>query len=78
QTLNVAYGFYLNLITAQLYKKNYAQARKYLALMSVTTIPAAIYYIHFNLRYLKNLPYYLYNGKMRYYKEVIAVIDMIE
>ncbi|MXS52697.1 Cro/Cl family transcriptional regulator, partial [Enterococcus faecalis] len=61
-----------------LYKKNYAKAREYLALMSVTTIPAEIYYIHFNLRYLKNLTYYLYTGKMRYYKEVITVIDMIE
>ncbi|EGO8275223.1 helix-turn-helix transcriptional regulator [Enterococcus faecalis] len=78
QTLNVAYGFYLNIITGELYKKNYAKAREYLALVSVTTIPAEIYYIHFNLRYLKNLTYYLYTGKMRYYKEVIAVIDMIE
>ncbi|MGC3622876.1 Cro/Cl family transcriptional regulator, partial [Enterococcus faecalis] len=77
-TLNVAYGFYLNIIKAQLYKKNYAKAREFLALMSVTTIPDEIYYIHFNLRYLINLTYYLYTGKMRYYKEVITVIDMSE
>ena len=69
---------FLPIITGELYKKNYAKAREYLALVSVTTIPAEIYYIHFNLRYLKNLTYYLYTGKMRYYKEVIAVIDMIE
>ena len=49
--------FYLNIITGELYKKNYAKAREYLALVSVTTIPAEIYYIHFNLRYLK--PYVL-------------------
>ena len=48
---------FLNIITGELYKKNYAKAREYLALVSVTTIPAEIYYIHFNLRYLK--PYVL-------------------
>ncbi len=46
--------------------------------MSVTTIPAEIYYIHFNLRYLKTLRIICTLAKMRYYKEVIAVIDMIE
>ena len=50
QTLNVAYGFYP-------LQRRLCESREYLALMSVTTIPAEIYYIHFNLRYLK--PYVL-------------------
>jgi transcriptional regulator with XRE-family HTH domain len=75
-TLSVANMIYPNIITGQLYKKELESALRYIEKAKNGNDHENNYYFHFQIRYLENLTKYLITKEIKYYREVLKIIEL--
>jgi transcriptional regulator with XRE-family HTH domain len=76
-TLSVANMIYPNIITKYLYKQDLHTASHYLEIAKKISVDKDEFPYHFQLRYLENLTKYLLTRNIKFYTEVLRIIELL-